>query len=151
MSEVPSPFPDGPGGQEQGSVESGGQRRDDARTQMRGTGRRTGPLWGALILIVLGAVMLLENLGLDVPILRNWWAFFILIPVVSAARRAQWAYQRDGNRVTGAVVGPLVGALALLLVMLTLLFDLSWSLVLPIALILVGLGALTSAIPASRR
>ena len=113
--------------------------------------KRTGPLWGGLILVVLGAVMLLQNLGYDLPVLRNWWALFILFPIVSAVRRAQWAYQRSGARITGAVAGPLVGAAALTLVMLSLLFGLSWSLMLPIALILFGLGALVSALGAGRR
>ncbi len=113
--------------------------------------KRTGPLWGGLILVVLGAVMLLQNLGYDLPVLRNWWALFILFPIVSAVRRAQWAYQRSGLRVTGPVVGPLVGAAAMTMVMLSLLFGLSWSLMLPIALILFGLGALVSALGAGRR
>jgi hypothetical protein len=147
MSEQPSPFPEDTDVPDREPVAAASEHRSAGTPH----GRRTGPLWGGLILVVVGLVLLLQNAGYDVPILRNWWALFILFPVVNGVRRAQWALQRNGNRVTGAVAGPLVSAAALTLVMMALLLGLNWSVVLPIALILIGLGALISALPASHR
>jgi hypothetical protein len=143
MSEQPSPFSDDvqPVDAEPLPDHEGGTTSGD-----RPYRRRSGPLWGGLILVLVGVVLLLQNAGLDLPILQNWWAFFILIPAFSAFRRAQAAYRRSGNRVTRAVIGSLLGALALVLVTVSFLFGLSWSLILPIILILAGLGALITAL-----
>jgi len=102
----------------------------------------SGSWIGGAVLIALGIVFLLQNVGLDVPFLRNWWALFILFPAVSSLTRAWQVYRSNGQRFTGPVSGSLTGGLALMLVAATFLFGLSWSLIWPIFLILVGLGAL---------
>lgn len=112
--------------------------------------KRSGPILGGLILFAMGVIFLLRNLGVDLPVLRNWWALFILIPVVSSFDRAWRIYQRNGRRVTGEVSGSCIGALALTMVIVAFLFDLRWAIVLPVFLILAGLGALLSAFAARR-
>jgi len=101
---------------------------------------------GGAVLIVLGIVFLLQNAGLDIPFLRNWWALFILFPAVSSLTRAWQEYRSNGQRVTGPVSGSLTGGLALILATVTFLFGLSWSLIWPVFLILAGLGALIKGI-----
>ena len=125
----------------------------DIDTDARGTAPRhhghpsfSGSWIGGAVLIALGIIFLLQNAGLDIPFLRNWWALFILFPAVGSLTRAWQAYQRNGQRFTGPVSGSLTGGLALVLVAATFLFGLSWSLIWPIFLILAGLGALIKGI-----
>jgi hypothetical protein len=102
-------------------------------------------LWG-LILVAAGIVFLLETMGFNIPALENWWALFILIPAVGAFARAGRAYADNGKRVNGVVTGALIAGLAMTMVVVTFLFGLSWNLMLPIFLILGGLGTLFTAI-----
>jgi hypothetical protein len=92
-----------------------------------------------LILIVLGAIFLLNNLtGFE---LHNWWALFILIPAVGSFGRAWSQYNRTGSLDRygrQAVLGGLmISALAAVF-----LFNLSWMLFGPVLLILLGLTLL---------
>ena len=128
-------------------------RSQDIDTDARGTPPRyhgrssfSGSWIGGAVLIALGIIFLLQNAGLDVPFLHNWWALFILFPAGSSLARAWQVYQNNGQRFTGSVSGSLIGGLALMLVAATFLFDLSWSLIWPVFLILVGLGALIKGI-----
>ena len=118
----------------------------DTAPHRRGRPFSGGSWIGGAILIALGIIFLLQNAGLDIPLLRNWWALFILFPAVSSLARAWQAYQANGQRFTGRVSGSTIGGLALLLVSVTFLFGLSWSLIWPIFLILAGLGALIGGI-----
>jgi hypothetical protein len=106
---------------------------------------RSGPVLGGLVLVALGVIMLLRNLGTDLPLLRNWWALFILIPAVQSFDRARRIYRRNGSRVTDDAMWAFIGALALTMVAVTFLFGLSWSIAWPVFLILAGLGALVTA------
>ena len=101
-----------------------------------------------MILIVFGIVSLVESMGINVPALQNWWALFILIPAVGAFVRGWRAYVDNGRRVNSLVTGSFIGGLAMTLVALTFLLGLSWTLMLPIFLILAGLGVLLTAIGA---
>src|SRR5512137_1892101 len=70
-------------------------RRREERWAARGS--RSGGAWvmGA-ILIIIGIVFLLQNM--NVFILNNWWALFILIPAVGAFGAAWRSYQDAGGR-----------------------------------------------------
>ncbi|MCU0519688.1 MAG: hypothetical protein MUF84_03205 [Anaerolineae bacterium] len=147
MVEEPSPFVE----VEQPPVVESEPRSGDVMQKPEAAGNtRRGPVLGGLILLAMGVIFLLRNLGFDLPVLDNWWALFILIPVVTSFDRAWRAYQRNGQRMTSEVSGTAIGALALTMVMLALLFDLKWAIILPVFLILLGLGALLSAFGASR-
>jgi hypothetical protein len=92
-----------------------------------------------LILIVLGAIFLLNNLtGFE---LHNWWALFILIPAVGSFGRAWSQYNRTGSLDRygrqAVLSGLMLAALAAVF-----LFELSWMLFGPVLLILVGLTIL---------
>jgi hypothetical protein len=95
----------------------------------------------ALILIGIGVVLLLQNLGLAVP--HNWWALFLLIPAVAAFMSALRTYNREG-RITRASLAPFAGGVVLVVLAVIFLLELkiNWDLIGPIALILIGLGIL---------
>jgi hypothetical protein len=100
------------------------------------------------VLILLGVVALLRNLNVTSDILQNWWAVFILIPAATSFERAWRRYQSSGRQLTRSVTGAALGGLALTMVAITFLFGLDWSLMLPILLIVAGIGALLSGLGA---
>ncbi len=121
--------------------------RERYRRYRRGRHWTSPWLWG-LILIVAGIVSLVESMGVNVPALQNWWALFILIPAIDSFVRGGRAYADNGHRINGLVTGLFIGGLAMTMVALTFLLGLSWTLMLPILLILAGLGVLLTAIGA---
>ncbi len=104
------------------------------------TNRPSGLLLGG-ILILIGAIFLVQNLTDFDLVSWNWWALFILIPALGSLARAWRIYQAE-RRLTAAMRGPLVGGFVLLLVTTILLFDLDWGTMWPLFLIIVGVGAL---------
>lgn len=106
--------------------------------------RRDTAAWvGGVVLILLGAFFLLQNItGFW---FGNWWALFILIPAFGSFAAAWRAYQTHG-RLTGAARGPLIGGFILLLVAAMFLFNLDWGRLWPLFLILIGVGALATAL-----
>jgi hypothetical protein len=112
--------------------------------------RSPGTWVGGAILILVGLVTLAQNMGLAMPILRNWWAAFIFIPAISSLTAAWAQYQRNGGRFTRSVSGSLIGGLAMVLVALTFLLDWSWMVIWPVFLILAGLGSLATGLLARR-
>ena len=104
--------------------------------------RTTGSLTGALILIVVGIVFLLDNAwGIKVG---NWWAFIILIPAFAAFARS-WSIYKVRGRFTYEASSSLTGGMILALVAFIFLFSLDWGRVWPAFLVVIGLGALLSA------
>jgi hypothetical protein len=105
--------------------------------------RRSGSWIGGAVLIALGVVFLLQNMG--VVGFDNWWALFILIPAFGAFSSAWDAYQDAGGRLDRRARGSLFGGLILTLVCIIFLFGLSWTYLGPAILILVGVGILLNA------
>jgi hypothetical protein len=104
-------------------------------SQLR-TRRHSGGWVGGAILIGLGLLLLLQNLGgLQ---LENWWALFILIPAIGGLGAAWSNYQEAGGRMTRHVRSSLFGALILILVTAIFLFNLDWFIFGPLLLILGG-------------
>ncbi|HTP07668.1 MAG TPA: hypothetical protein VMP08_05420 [Anaerolineae bacterium] len=103
--------------------------------------RYTGGAWiiGAG-LIVFGAIILLQNMG--ALYLQNWWALFIMIPALGSFATAYGAYRNNGGRLTAMVRGSFMGGLLISAIAVVFLFDLNFSLLLPIILIIGGLGLL---------
>ncbi|MGB9553880.1 MAG: LiaF transmembrane domain-containing protein [bacterium] len=105
--------------------------------------RHAGSLTGALILIAVGIVLLLENAwGIKVV---NWWSLIILIPALMAIVRS-WSIFRGKGRLTYEASSSLTGGLILALVACIFLFSLDWAKVWPAFLIVLGFGALLGAI-----
>lgn len=111
------------------------------------TSDQGGPgIWiAAAILIGVGVVFLLQNMGYAIP--GNWWALFLLIPAGFALAGAWKSFERNGRRFGPGIAGSLITALVLIALTLVFLFDLdvNWDVIWPIALIVVGLGVLARA------
>ena len=104
-------------------------------------GRRLdGGAWlGGLVLIVLGLVFLLRTVAnIDIG---NWWALFILIPAVGSLVAAYRAWREAGNINFYAANGLVAGTI-ILLVAIIFLFQIDWSRIWPLFLIIIGIGAL---------
>lgn len=112
------------------------------RGRMRRT--RTGGWVGGAILIGLGLLLMLQNLGIS-PIIENWWALFILIPAVGAFARAWSAYQSAGGRITAQARASFLGGLILTMIAAIFLLELNWIILGPVLLILAGAGLLLNA------
>lgn len=113
--------------------------RREARWRRR-AGRPYGWIGGA-ILILLGIVFLLQNLG--IPFLMNWWALFILIPAFWSYVAA-WEIYQDHGRMTRGVADSLTAGILLTLLSLVFLMNLAIGLFWPVLLIAGGLALLTT-------
>jgi hypothetical protein len=114
------------------------------RREERRAARGSGGAWvGGAILILVGIVLMLNNLG--TLALENWWALFILIPAVGAFGNAWRAYQAAGGHLNAQARGSLIGGLVLTMVAAVFLFNLNWGIAGPVLLILGGVGLLLNA------
>ena len=91
---------------------------------------------GALMLIGMGVVFLLQQNNLIGPDFA-WWSFFIILPGLGLLLSGIMAYSQAGyltdparNRITGGTMSTLVGAIFL--------FNLDWGRVWPVFLIVPG-------------
>lgn len=118
--------------------------RRQARRQRRAESR--GDWVIGAILIVLGGLFLMQNMGtFRIPI-SNWWALFILIPAFAAFERAWRMYRDMGNQMTSQMSGPVLTGIVLTLLTLGFLINIGWTYFGPILIILVGLGMLFSGV-----
>ena len=131
--------------------------RTDMPEEMRetgsaGRGRRgqSGAWIGGAVLVVLGIVFLLQNLGSNNFFLNNWWALFILIPAIGAFERAMRMYRDAGNRFTRGVRSATISGSILLLITFVFLFNLDLSLLGPAILIIIGLSMLANSMLANK-
>ncbi len=111
----------------------------------RRAARREGQgawIFGAL-LIILGIVFLLQNMG--VVNLKNWWALFIMIPALGAFGDAWRSYQNAEKHMTSKARGSLFVGVLLTMVSAAFLFNLNWTYLGPILIILAGAGLLANA------
>ena len=95
------------------------------------------------VLVAVGVVILLGNLGLIQPGF-NWWALFILIPALAAFANS-WKAARRAGSFNRSARGSAMGGLFILAVALIFLLDLDWGKVWPVFIILAGIGALLTA------
>ena len=107
----------------------------------RERGRSGGVALGALVLIGIGVFFLVRNLGSPLP--RNWWAVFLLVPIVVVFGNA-WRAFRRAARPTRELAWSLMIGILLIALAVALLLDirLDWNLLWPVILIVVGLAAL---------
>ena len=115
--------------------------RRQARRE-RHTGRYFG-VTGGMVLLLVGLILLLQNMGLVVP--KNWWALFFLLPAIWFFIGAYDSYQDYGRLTRGTAAAFAIGILILVMTGILLLgidFGLLW----PIFLIVGGLILLGSAL-----
>ncbi len=121
------------------------QERAARRATRHGNGDASGYNWaGGIILIVLGGIFLLQNMGL-LGTFDNWWALFILIPAIGSFASAWHLYQRAGNQWTGAATGAVIGGLVLTTIAGAFLFGWNIGQLWPLFLIIGGLSILLGA------
>lgn len=105
----------------------------------------SGPMVGGMVLIVLGAFILLQNMGF--LWFSNWWALFILAPGLLILYRAWQAYQASGEQFSRHVRTQLLGGIIVTALGVTFLFDINlhrlglhinWGQYWPVLLILLG-------------
>ena len=121
--------------------------RHEARRQRREERREVGGNnWIAgVILVVLGGIFLMRNIGIFHFTFTNWWALFILIPALSSLDKAFRAYRNAGNQLTSHARNSLLVGLFLTFLSASFLFSFDWSYFGPILLILAGAGVLFTA------
>ena len=103
-------------------------------------------VWVGVVVVVIGGLLLANNLGYDIGLdrLQNWWALLLLIPAVGKFHQA-WTCLRAGFSLGHAAVRePLITGLACLFVAVIFLMGLSWVTWWPVFLILGGLSLLMS-------
>ena len=108
-------------------------RREEHR--QRHAGRPYG-WFGGTVLIVLGVVFLLRNLG--IPFLENWWALFILIPAFWCFVGA-WEIYQANSHLTRRAGSSLTMGILLTLLSAVFLFNVTLGLFWPVLLIVGGL------------
>ena len=119
------------------------ESRRQRRAERRGVRTQSDSGWIiGVILIVLGGLFLLQNMGIYKFQLNNWWALFILIPAIGAFERALHYYRKAENQWTSQVSNSMLLGVVLGLVTLGFLFNIGWTYFGPALIILVGLGIL---------
>jgi len=89
-------------------------------------------------LLAIGLLFLSNNLGLTRVPLYNWWAIFILIPGLNMLGHT-YSRHRDTGYFTASARRSGLAGFVLVSVSFTFLFNLSWSFVGPLLLVLAGL------------
>ena len=113
---------------------------DRAQRRAERRAAREGGVWiGGVILIGLGMIFLLQNTG--ALYLQNWWALFILLPALGSFGESFTEYRVSG-RFNARARGSLVAGLVFTAIASVFLFNLNFSLLLPIILIVAGVGIL---------
>jgi uncharacterized integral membrane protein len=113
--------------------------RAQRRTERRAA-RKTSEAWiGGIMLIGLGLIFLLQNTG--ALYLQNWWALFILLPALGSFGASFTEYRVSG-RFNAKARGSLVAGLVFTAIAAVFLFNLNFSLLLPIILIVAGVAIL---------
>lgn len=110
-----------------------------------GRHRGRGGLWFGVVLIFLGTVFMLQQLGV-VGRGFNWWAIFILIPALGVLSGA-WALYQRSQRFDAGVRSSLGSGLVILTVALMFLLDFSWGIWWPLMLIVPGIALLLTSLP----
>ena len=113
---------------------------DRAQRRAERRAARAGGAWiGGVILIGLGMIILLQNTG--ALYLQNWWALFILLPALGSFGASFTEYRVSG-RFNARARGSLVAGLVFTAIASVFLFNLNFSLLLPVILIVAGVGIL---------
>lgn len=114
---------------------------DLKKAEQKAVEKRTSEITGGVVLIGIGSIFLISqftDFSFD-----NWWALFILIPVVVGWGSAFKQVQAAG-RITNGAARTFTGALFPLFIALIFLLDWDWGQVWPGFIIIAGLNAMAS-------
>jgi hypothetical protein len=102
-------------------------------------------LWIGVGLIILGAVFLLDRMGIHLAWFHiNWWALFILIPGGIILKNVYDAYEANGQTLTRTTRTQLLIGLLMVLFAFSSLAGIGMHIVMPILLIVGGAAILAS-------
>ena len=121
------------------------ESRRQRREERLADSSRTGTWTVGLILILLGGMFLMRNMGTISFPLKNWWALFILIPAIGSLDTGIRAYRNARNQLNSAARASLGVGIILSFITIMFLFDLSWTYFGPALIILAGIGILVNA------
>ena len=102
--------------------------------------------FGGVVLIIVGLAFIVENLNLPFIKNGNWWAVFLLIPIVAILDDIYRIYSTTPEGKSGAIASKVVGLLVLGIVMVIFLFGVQLGIYWPVLLIAVGLALLVAAV-----
>ena len=115
---------------------------EQIKSSSRGT-NQPSLIWIGLVLILAGAVILLNQLSI-LPFELNWWALFILFPAFGTLTRAVNRYRSTNDVFEQGVMIPALVGLFMLFLFVSLFagdaIDLHLRVYWPIILIVLGLG-----------
>ncbi len=119
------------------------EEKDDLSFEW-GWGGDTNWLWGT-VLVVGGGLLLVQNFtSFQILNASNWWAIFILVPGLSNLTRA-WASYRRNHRLTRGARNSAFWGILLVAFALNFFLSIGWGLMLPLLLILGGAFLLLTA------
>jgi len=102
--------------------------------------------FGGAVLIIVGLAFIIENLGLPFIKEENWWAVFLLIPIVAILDDIYRIYTTTPEGKAGAIASKMVGLLVLGAIMIIFLFGVNLGMYWPVLLIAAGLVFLVAAL-----
>jgi len=102
--------------------------------------------FGGAVLIIVGLAFIVENLHLPFIQENNWWAVFLLIPIVAILDDIYRIYTTMPERKAGAIVSKSVGLLVIGTIMVIFLFGINLGIYWPVLLIAAGLVFLVAAL-----
>jgi hypothetical protein len=102
--------------------------------------------FGGAVLIIVGLAFIIENLNL--PFIRNdnWWAVFLLIPIVAMLDDIYRIYTTTPDGKAGAIASKAVGLFVIGVIMVIFLFGINLGIYWPVLLIAAGLVFLVAAV-----
>ena len=115
------------------------QRREQRRSGRGGAG------WlGGIAIILLGLILLAQNM--NILIVQNWWALFILLPALGSFTTAWRMIQSNEGHFTKYARAAIISGVMFTLAAGMFLFNLNWTLMGPLMLVLAGISLLVNAI-----
>jgi hypothetical protein len=118
----------------------------DIKVETSGTKPGRSAWFAGAVLIIVGLAFIVEHLNLPYINEGNWWAIFLLIPIVSILDDIYRIYTTGSEGKAGAIASKAVGLFILGVIMIIFLFGLNLGIYWPVLLIAAGVVFLAAAL-----